>query len=1293
MYGPRHSVESAQAAAKPSRATQGLAQQHAAPSPEHALQRALGNQFIQAKLTIGPPDDPYEREADHVADEVLGMAEPGSAAAPLTPPPDPPLQRKGEDSEKEPLQRKPLITPLVQRQRNEEEDEALQARSNTGRPLSPPPDFGTRLDAMRGNGQPLTSAQRGFFDSRFGHDFNGVRLHTGNQAAEAAGAIKARAFTSGNDVAFGAGEYAPHTLDGQRLLAHELTHVVQQTAPTVYTAPTVQRQVDGLTPVEAENAETIATPGLIVEDEAVDFAPGRMGKTAFLTVLQDAVCSTAETILEAVGRSTEGCPYLDFWFTYYAGRSSTHIEQAIHRYAPEAAAGITAARDYIPLIVARVRLGVERWALHGELSGIPEDVPLDLPASSTAQGGTTGSSGAVQFKANEGGARNASSPAALRAQLGEGRAFGGTVRTQMESAFGTTFSDVRLHTEATAATLADRHNARAFTVGDHVAFGVGEYQPSTPVGQALLAHELAHVIQQRGASTSDVRHKGDDAYDTLEADADRSAVGAVVSLWQGAKKGLADVAENAMPRLKSGLRLQRCGGDTQNLEDLFLGTVPTTVSGAADRIVELLDMTTSDKEEQEILAILASMEPNDYEELIRDLAARRDGAESYLQRLYDDMHGAEFQNYLQINRAKLIAARAGNPEDLEATMAALERGEGISEEIQYDPARWTAPSTWTERSILYEGRYDEEGNVSATERVYSGFLDVTGKTRRAQMGPTELGILDESPGGGQRIITAADLLATADSHESEHFWNNVNIVGILLGAGLAAGARTMLGRAAIITFEVVIPAAGQYIADHRSEIAAMDGGEDFLRAWQIFDIAMAGFGIAQLARGAGRSVVGRLRSSTDDLIDANPTSPIAREVAQHIEEVSEGFGMGSVRGRYVYSTPAHLNQTDLNSAVEALAGRGSRLHGSTLTPVSGNRFTLSVTEAGSTRVIDVDIEVHAVERADWDRLPSVHGAEGGPANMTLSQVGGTWVARIDVHEGLHADDILFVLGHELDEMADLIRRNPRASGAEIAQETGASLYRRGGTSTDVTAHDRAAGRELAALYEDLQDAQRTLASSPSNKKNQLAVTDRQARLENMMFAMGLHEGNRAQKISVLREMGVPEDLLLQIDRGIETSINPRRFDTMRQQLSESDIEGSRPTLEAVRSGHARGSHRVVPAQQAEIMNDPERIFSGINDNGRTRGYILQRRYGCHYRSGQQTAGDYGPIPRHQIGGPTAHAMPGRNTMRRSTYRRAHLLSFILTRTALMIARASRRNSAGRPRVGNRAAPCLSSPFA
>lgn len=107
---------------------------------------------------------------------------------------------------------------------------------------------------LRSPGRPLDATTRAFMEPRFGHDFGGVRVHTDGPAAESARAVNALAYTVGRDVVFGAGQFAPATSAGQRLLAHELTHTIQQQAIN--------------TPNAVQSFSTIDDPGAPLEREA-----------------------------------------------------------------------------------------------------------------------------------------------------------------------------------------------------------------------------------------------------------------------------------------------------------------------------------------------------------------------------------------------------------------------------------------------------------------------------------------------------------------------------------------------------------------------------------------------------------------------------------------------------------------------------------------------------------------------------------------------------------------------------------------------------------------------------------------------------------------------------------------------------------------------------------------------------------------------------------------------------------------------------------------------------------------
>jgi hypothetical protein len=349
--------------------------------------------------------------------------------------------------------------------------------------------------------------------------------------------------------------------------------------------------------VAADPQSQGSTPGLIVDDEATISSPGQMKKSVFFDLLEADICATADAELKAVGRSSQGCPYVQKWLAFYRVQSSRHLEAAILKYAPDTADAVTA-RDYILHIRRRVRRAVAIWARTGKITGVPPGIGV-MPEEPTEQarkgeGFGTGLLRAVaggramkptgmhpvevQYKRRPGGDSPAVDAEALQQQLGDGRALDSSVRSRMESAFGRDFSRVRVHDDP-AEGLASQLNARAFTIGNNIAFAQGEYRPGTPIGDVLIAHELAHVVQQGAATQPNApMFKGGGDYDALESDADIAAVGAVARLWGGARGKLADLGQHAMPRLQSGLRLQRCSHDKLAAPDLSEKLAPPEVT-------------------------------------------------------------------------------------------------------------------------------------------------------------------------------------------------------------------------------------------------------------------------------------------------------------------------------------------------------------------------------------------------------------------------------------------------------------------------------------------------------------------------------------------------------------------------------------------------------------------------------------------------------------------------------------------------------------------------------------------
>ena len=180
-----------------------------------AIHARIGSS-AQARLTVHAAGDRYEQEADRVAARIVG-GQSAWASLPVSPtPPTPPaLQATCADCAKHPGQ----------------DDEQLQRRSDGIADAAPQPSAQVqrRLDAV-GGGRPLPQAQRDFFAPHFGMDFSRVRIHTDASADAAARAVGALAYTRGPDIVFRAGQFQPDAPGGRALLAHELTHVVQQGA-------------------------------------------------------------------------------------------------------------------------------------------------------------------------------------------------------------------------------------------------------------------------------------------------------------------------------------------------------------------------------------------------------------------------------------------------------------------------------------------------------------------------------------------------------------------------------------------------------------------------------------------------------------------------------------------------------------------------------------------------------------------------------------------------------------------------------------------------------------------------------------------------------------------------------------------------------------------------------------------------------------------------------------------------------------------------------------------------------
>ncbi len=171
---------------------------HAAALPLLQLQQTQGNLYtqhllrsglLQAKLTISEPGDEFEQEADRVADQVMAASAHSAVSG---------------------------ASPRIQRFAGQATEDRETAPASVDRVLA-------------SSGRPLDTVLRQDMESRFGHDFSRVQVHSGAAAEQSAQDVNANAYTVGHNIVFGAGRFAPGTHEGRRLIAHELTHVVQQT--------------------------------------------------------------------------------------------------------------------------------------------------------------------------------------------------------------------------------------------------------------------------------------------------------------------------------------------------------------------------------------------------------------------------------------------------------------------------------------------------------------------------------------------------------------------------------------------------------------------------------------------------------------------------------------------------------------------------------------------------------------------------------------------------------------------------------------------------------------------------------------------------------------------------------------------------------------------------------------------------------------------------------------------------------------------------------------------------------
>jgi len=257
------------------------------PTPRKALQRkcACGRTVVsgsecaecqqkrlQAKPALNQPGNHFEQEADRMADFVVRDKTQGPA-----------LRNHSLDS----LQ-----------------SEGSKAPNKSSAHITAPPIV---HEVLKNSGQPLDSSTRVSMEQRFGHDFGNVRVHLDDRAAASASSVNALAYTVGTDIVFSAGAFAPDDLSGRRLLAHELTHVVQQSETGTARGQPLQRQPDDPSTKEtpatkesptAKTPPAKAPPRKTLKSEGVDLSDPVAGGTAAII---DTVLARSQVLAPYIG--------------------------------------------------------------------------------------------------------------------------------------------------------------------------------------------------------------------------------------------------------------------------------------------------------------------------------------------------------------------------------------------------------------------------------------------------------------------------------------------------------------------------------------------------------------------------------------------------------------------------------------------------------------------------------------------------------------------------------------------------------------------------------------------------------------------------------------------------------------------------------------------------------------------------------------------------------------------------------------------------------------------------------
>jgi len=339
--------------------------------------------------------------------------------------------------------------------------------------------------AVKSIGQPLDISTRSFMEERFSYDFAKVRVHTNADAATSARVLNAEAYTAGRDIVFSPERYMPQTRTGRELLAHELTHVVQQDeritskppprhllspSSTIGHMAVVQskKTTDSLTGLEVVSAEY--QKGNLVSDDAP-----QIQLKLKINQPNDKYVRGEYRLANEVMRMPKPKVQRQVGLEGDENKEIVHTSPIISQISPLVQREIGGEEEF----QFEELTNCNTFQRQGNYKKDDQKTIQTKGVTKRNRISTIDIKTGVEFVK-----RNSGYPLPQN------------VRDFMEQRFGHGFSHVRIHTDDQSDRTAKTFQARAFTLRNHIVFRAGQFVPTTIAGKSLLAHELAHTLQQ-----------------------------------------------------------------------------------------------------------------------------------------------------------------------------------------------------------------------------------------------------------------------------------------------------------------------------------------------------------------------------------------------------------------------------------------------------------------------------------------------------------------------------------------------------------------------------------------------------------------------------------------------------------------------------------------------------------------------------------------------------------------------------------------------------------------------------